>query len=250
MVAAPMKSPAVRVPSVQSLKVKIFADGADKAGMLEMAAKPHISGLTTNPTLMRKAGISDYRAFAKDILSAIKDKPLSFEVFSDDFAEMERQANEIASWGENVYVKIPVTNTAAEPATALIRRLARAGVKQNVTALMTLDQVAEVHDALGDGPAAYISVFAGRIADTGRDPVPLMASAVRMMAETPNQELIWASPRELLNIFQADQIGCHIITVTNDVLKKLELVGKDLSQYSLETVEMFYNDAKAAGFAL
>lgn len=250
MVAAPMKSPAVRVPSVASLKVKIFADGADKAGMLEMAAKPHISGLTTNPTLMRKAGISDYRAFAKDILSAIKDKPLSFEVFSDEFAEMERQANEIASWGENVYVKIPVTNTTAEPATALIRRLARAGVKQNVTALMTLDQVAEVHDALGDGPAAYISVFAGRIADTGRDPVPLMASAARMMAETPNQELIWASPRELLNIFQADQIGCHIITVTNDVLKKLELVGKDLSQYSLETVEMFYNDAKAAGFAL
>jgi len=238
------------IPGITSLKVKIFADGADKAGMLEMAAKPHIAGLTTNPTLMRKAGISDYRAFARDILSVIKQKPLSFEVFCDDFAEMERQANEIAGWGDNVYVKIPVTNCAAEPAYELIRRLAKAGVKQNVTAIMTLQQVQAVHEALGDGPASYISVFAGRIADTGRDPVPMMAEAVRMMKPTPNQELIWASPRELLNIFQADQIGCHIITVTNDVLKKLDLVGKDLARYSLETVTMFYNDAKAAGYRL
>jgi transaldolase len=245
-----MTSEASPVPSIAALKVKIFADGADKAGMLEMAAKPHIAGLTTNPTLMRKAGIGDYRAFAKDILSAIRDKPLSFEVFCDDFAEMERQANEIASWGKNVYVKIPVTNTAAEPAYALIRRLARAGVKQNVTALMSLEQVRAVHDALGDGPASYISVFAGRIADTGRDPLPMMAEAVRLMKPTSNQELIWASPRELLNIFQADQIGCHIITVTNDVLKKLDLVGKDLAGYSLETVQMFYNDANAAGYRL
>lgn len=245
-----MTSDLPQAPAIRDLRVKIFADGADKAGMLEMAAKPHISGLTTNPTLMRKAGISDYRAFAKDILASITDKPLSFEVFCDDFAEMERQAMEIASWGSNVYVKIPVTNTASEPAYALIRRLAKAGVKQNVTAIMTLDQVRAVHESLGGGPASYISVFAGRIADTGRDPVPMMAEAVRLMKPTPNQELIWASPRELLNIFQADQIGCHIITVTNDVLKKLELVGKDLAQYSLETVQMFYNDAKAAGFSL
>lgn len=238
------------VPSVARLKIKIFADGADKAAMLEMAAKPHIAGLTTNPTLMCKAGIADYRAFAREILAAITDKPLSFEVFCDDFAEMERQALEIASWGRNVYVKIPVTNCAAEPSYELIRRLAEAGVKQNVTAIMTLEQVSAVHAALGDGPPAYISVFAGRVADTGRDPVPMMAEAVRIMKPTPNQELIWASPRELLNIFQADQIGCHIITVTNDVLKKLDLVGKDLSIYSLDTVKMFYNDARAAGYRL
>lgn len=245
-----MTSELEAAPSVSRLKVKIFADGADKAGMLEMAAKPHIAGLTTNPTLMAKVGITDYRAFAKDILSTIKDKPISFEVFCDDFAEMERQALEIASWGENVYAKIPVTNCAGEPAYDLVRRLAKAGVKQNVTALMTLDQVRAVSAALGGGPAAYVSVFAGRMADTGRDPVPAMAEAVRILKPFPNQELIWASPRELLNIFQADQIGCHVITVTNDVLKKLELVGKDLSQYSLETVQMFYNDAKKAGFKL
>lgn len=237
-------------PSVSQLKVKIFADGADKAGMLEMAAKPWIAGLTTNPTLMRKAGIADYRAFAKDILQAISDKPISFEVFSDDFTEMERQANEIASWGDNVYVKIPVTNTKAESSCPLIARLAKAGVKQNVTALMTLEQVREVSEALGDGPASNVSVFAGRIADTGRDPVPLMAQAVHMLKPFPRQELIWASPRELLNVFQADAIGCHIITVTNDVLKKLSLVGKDLGGYSLETVKMFRDDAVAAGFSL
>jgi transaldolase len=237
-------------PSVSQLKVKIFADGADRAGMLEMARKPWVAGLTTNPTLMRKAGISDYRAFARDVLRAITDKPISFEVFSDDFAEMERQANEIASWGENVYVKIPVTNTRGESCCPLVARLARAGVKQNVTALMTLQQVREVSEALGDGPASNVSVFAGRIADTGRDPLPLMTEAVRVLADFPRQELIWASPRELLNVFQADAIGCHIITVTNDVLKKLSLVGKDLDDYSLETVKMFRDDAVAAGFSL
>ena len=238
------------VPSVKALKVKIFADGADKAGILEMAARPHISGFTTNPTLMRKAGIADYRAFAKDILASLEDRPISFEVFSDEFAEMERQAREIASWGGNVYVKIPVTNTRREPATALIRRLAADGVRLNVTALMTLAQVSEVSQALGDGAPSCISVFAGRIADTGRDPVPLMAKAVELLRPFPRQELIWASPRELLNIFQADAVGCHIITVTNDVLKKLDLVGKDLDDYSLDTVKMFHDDARHAGFVL
>ena len=237
-------------PDVKNLRVKIFADGADRAGMLEMAQKPHIAGLTTNPTLMRKAGIADYRAFAKDILKSVTTKPISFEVFCDEFAEMERQANEIASWAENVYVKIPVTNCSGEPAYALIKKLAKAGVKLNVTALMTLAQVRDVSNALGDGAPSYVSVFAGRIADTGRDPVPLMAAAVELLRPYPRQELIWASPRELLNVFQADQVGCQIITVTNDVLKKLELVGKDLDEYSLETVKMFYNDARAAGYTL
>lgn len=237
-------------PDVQKLRVKIFADGADRAGMLEMARKPFIAGLTTNPTLMRKAGIADYRAFARDMLSVIKEKPISFEVFCDDFVEMERQAREIASWGSNVYVKIPVTNCQGEGAYALIRRLAKAGVKQNVTALMTLSQVRDVSAALGDEPDSYISVFAGRVADTGRDPVPIMAAAVEVMRPFLNQRLIWASPRELLNIFQADAIGCHVITVTHDVLKKVELVGKDLTEYSLDTVKMFYDDARAAGYSL
>jgi transaldolase len=237
-------------PSIQSLRVKIFADGADKAGMLEMARQPFISGLTTNPTLMRKVGIVDYRAFAQDIISAIPHLPISFEVFSDEFDEMERQANQIAAWGAQVYVKIPVTNTRGEPAYGLIRRLSKAGVKLNVTALMTLEQVRDVSAALAGGPSSYISVFAGRIADTGRDPMPLMAAAVELLRLHPAQELIWASPRELLNIFQADAIGCQIITVTNDVLKKLSLVGKDLGEYSLETVKMFYNDAQQAGYTL
>jgi transaldolase len=237
-------------PTIEGLRVKIFADGADKAGMLEMAARPYISGFTTNPTLMRKAGVSDYRAFAREILSAITDRPISFEVFSDEFAEMERQAHEIASWGANVYVKIPVSNTRGEPAYGLIRRLAKAGIKLNVTAILTLEQVREVSSALAGGPPSCVSVFAGRIADTGRDPVPLMAAAVELLRLYPNQELIWASPRELLNIFQADAIGCHIITVTNDILKKLSLVGKDLAAYSLETVKMFYDDAQRAGYVL
>src|SRR5229473_2755363 len=193
--------------TLNKLRVKIFADGADKGGMLEMYGKPHIQGLTTNPTLMKKAGIKDYKAFAKDILAVIRDKPVSFEVFSDDFAEMERQAKEIARWGDNVYVKIPVTNTRRESATGLVRKLSGAGVKLNVTALMTLSQVREITEALAADTPAYISVFAGRIADTGRDPVPLMTAAVELMKLKPKTELIWASPRELLNIFQADDIG-------------------------------------------
>ncbi|MGE5526737.1 MAG: transaldolase [Rhodospirillaceae bacterium] len=237
-------------PSVSDLQVKIFADGADKTGMLEMAAKSFIKGLTTNPTLMRKAGISDYRAFAKEILREIPDKPISFEVFSDEFDDMERQAQEIASWGGNVYVKIPVSNTKRVPAYDLVRKLSSSGVKLNVTALMTLDQVSAVTEALHPSVPSYISVFAGRIADTGRDPVPVMTSALDIMATKPKAELIWASPRELLNIFQADAIGCHIITVTNDILKKLSVVGYDLDDYSLDTVKMFHTDATAAGFRL
>jgi transaldolase len=236
--------------TIDQLRVKIFADGADKAGMLEMSAKPHIKGLTTNPTLMRKAGISDYRAFAREILDLIRDKPISFEVFSDDFSEMERQAMEIASWGKNVYVKIPITNTKAQSSCDLVRRLAVSRVKLNITALMTLQQVRQVVDALDKDTPSYVSVFAGRIADTGRDPMPLMSAAVELLAPKPKAELIWASPRELLNIFHADQIGCHVITVTNDLLKKLELVGKNLDDYSLETVKMFRNDAVTAGFRL
>ncbi len=236
--------------TVEQLSIKIFADGADKAGILEMYAKPYIKGFTTNPTLMHKAGLTDYRAFAKDILLDITDRPISFEVFSDEFAEMERQAMEIAGWGDNVYVKIPVTNTRREPAYTLVERLSQAGVKLNVTALMSLSQVRDVVAALDPKTPACVSVFAGRVADTGRDPVPLMAAAMELLALRPQAELIWASPRELLNIFQADEIGCHIITVTNDILKKLSQVGKDLDDYSLDTVKMFYNDAQAAGFKL
>jgi len=206
--------------------------------------------LTTNPTLMKKVGITDYRAFCKDILTSIKDKPLSFEVFSDDFAEMERQAMEIAGWGENVYVKIPVTNTRRQPSYELVRKLTKSKVKVNVTALMTLGQVRDVVAVLDPETPSYVSVFAGRIADTGRDPVPLMAAAVELLKHNPKAELIWASPRELLNIFHADAIGCHVITVTNDILKKLNLAGLDLDDYSLDTVKMFYNDAAAAGFNL
>ena len=235
---------------VADLKVQIFADGADKAGMLEMYSKPYIKGLTTNPTLMKKVGITDYRAFCKDILTSIKDKPLSFEVFSDDFAEMERQALEIASWGDNVYVKIPVTNTKQETCYALVKKLAGRKVKMNVTAIMTLAQVRDVVASLNPTVPSYVSVFAGRVADTGVDPVPMMASAVAMLKVAPAAELIWASPRELLNIFQADEIGCHVITVTNDILKKLSLVGYDLEKYSLDTVKMFYDDAVAANFSL
>jgi transaldolase len=236
--------------SVADLKVKIFADGADKAGMLEMAAKPFIKGLTTNPTLMRKAGITDYKAFALDIPKEIKDKPISFEVFSDDFAEMENQALQIADWADNVYVKIPVTNTKREPAYDLVERLSSRGVKLNVTALMTNDQVRNVAARLNPDVPSYISVFAGRVADTGRDPVPQMKAAVELLNGMPQAELIWASPRELLNIFHADEVGCHIITVTNDILKKLDLVGRDLDDYSLDTVKMFFNDANAAGYSI
>lgn len=236
--------------TIEHLKVKIFADGADRAGMLEMYGKDYIKGLTTNPTLMRKAGISDYEAFSKDILGAIKDKPVSLEVFSDDFSEMERQAMKITGWGNNVYVKIPVTNTKREPAYALVKRLSDRGVKLNVTALMTLGQVRDVVANLNPKVPSYVSVFAGRVADTGRDPVPMMAAAVELMKVNPYSELIWASPRELLNIFHANSVGCHIITVTNDILKKLSLVGYDLDDYSLDTVKMFHNDASAAGYTI
>lgn len=236
--------------TIDQLSVKIFADGADKAGMLEMYAKPYVKGLTTNPTLMHKAGITDYRAFAREILQAIPDRPISFEVFSDEFQEMERQALEIAGWGDNVYVKIPVTNTRRQSSYDLVRKLTKSKVKVNVTALMTLGQVRDVVAALDPHTPSYVSVFAGRIADTGRDPVPLMAAAVELLKPNPKAELIWASPRELLNIFHADSVGCHVITVTNDILKKLQLAGFDLDDYSLDTVKMFYNDAVAAGFKL
>ena len=240
----------MKYTNVADLKVKIFADGADKAGMLEMASKSFVKGLTTNPTLMKKAGILDYRAFALEILSEIKEKPISFEVFSDDFDEMEKQALEIASWGGNVYVKLPITNTKGEPIYNLISKLANKKVKLNVTAIMTLEQVKNVVNNLNSSVPSYVSVFAGRIADTGRDPLPLMIDCVNALKANPLAELIWASPRELFNIFQADQIGCQVITVTNDVLKKLDLIGKDLNDYSLDTVKMFYNDAKSAGFSI
>jgi len=236
--------------TVADLKVKIFGDGADLPSMLALYRQPYIRGFTTNPTLMNKAGIRDYRAFAKEVLAAIPDRPVSFEVFSDDLREMERQAREIATWGGQVYVKIPITNTKREPAAELIHRLSHEGIKVNVTALMTLAQVNDtVARVRGDAPSC-VSVFAGRIADTGRDPVPLMTEAVAMLRAEPNAELIWASPRELLNIFQADAIGCHIITVTQDILAKLSNVGKDLDEFSLDTVKMFYRDAEKAGFAL
>lgn len=236
--------------TIADLKVKLFADGADLAGMKEMYANPMIKGFTTNPTLMRKAGVQDYKAFAHQVLEAIPDRPISFEVFADDFDEMERQALEIASWGKNVSVKIPVTNTMKQFAGPLIERLSMAGVALNVTAVTSLDQVRNITERLAPTTPAIISVFAGRIADTGRDPVPLMAEAVKIMRAKPKAELIWASPRELLNIFQADSVGCHIITATNDILKKLALVGKDLEHYSLETVQMFYKDAQAAGYKI
>jgi len=236
--------------NIQELKIKLFADGADLAGMKEMYANPLIKGFTTNPTLIREAGVSDYAAFAREVLDVIPDRPVSFEVFADDFDKMETQARAIASWGNNVYVKVPVTNTKGESSRALIERLSHAGVKLNVTALLTLEQVETVTKHLAPETPAIISVFAGRIADTGRDPMPLMTEAVRIMKAKPKVELIWASPRELLNVFQADAVGCHIITATNDILKKLALVGKDLGTYSLETVKMFYDDAKAAGYSI
>ena len=236
--------------TIGNLKVKLFADGANLAGIKEMYANPIIQGFTTNPTLMRKVGIHDYKAFALQVLDAIPDRPISFEVFADEFEEMERQAHEIASWGKNVNVKIPVTNTKRQFSGPLIARLSSAGVSLNVTALTTLDQVRAVTECLAADVPSIISVFAGRIADTGRDPVPLMAQAVQIMRSKPRAELIWASPRELLNIIQANAVGCHIITATNDILKKLSLVDKDLDDYSLETVQMFYQDAAAAGYKI
>lgn len=236
--------------TVDELGVKIFADGADLASMVELAGQSYVQGLTTNPTLMKQAGITDYQLFAKEALSQITDKPISFEVFADDHDEMIRQGLLIASWGDNVYVKVPVTTTDGTSCSPVISELSTRGVKLNVTALMTTGQVATVLAALAPGVPAIISVFAGRIADTGRDPIPIMQAALELMRERHEVELIWASPRELLNVFQAAEIGCHIITVTPDVLKKLTLVGKDLDQYSIETVQMFHRDATAAGFQL
>lgn len=236
--------------SLADLKVKIFADGADKAVMLDMYAKPHIKGLTTNPTLMAKAGIRDYEGFARDVLQHITDKPLSLEVFSDEIDEMEREALKVSSWGPNVYVKIPISNTRGESTCGLVRGLAGRGVKVNVTAIMTLAQVRDVVLSLEPAVPSNISVFAGRIADTGVDPLPIMSAAVAMASSHPLAEIIWASPRELLNIVQADVVGCQIITVTPDILMKLPTLGYNLDAYSLDTVKMFRNAAVAAGFRL
>jgi transaldolase len=236
--------------SVDQLRIKIFADGADFDGIVKMYGNPLIKGFTTNPTLMRKAGIADYEAFARKVLKAIPDRPVSFEVFADEFDEMEEQGRAIASWGRNVNVKVPVMNTRGEFAGRVIRRLSSAGVALNVTAVFTLEQVRNIIDCLDNNTPAIVSIFAGRIADTGIDPVPLMAEAVELLKAKPKAELIWASPRELLNVFQANDIGCHIITVTNDILAKLSLVGKNQNDYSLETVQMFYRDASAAGYSI
>jgi transaldolase len=238
------------VKHLEELRVKIFADGADVASTLAVYRNPLIKGFTTNPTLMRKAGISDYKRFALELIAAIPDRPISFEVFADDFSEMERQARVISSWGENVYVKIPITNTERQSSIPLVERLVKDSIKLNVTALMTLEQVREVHEAIKGGPPCYVSVFAGRIADTGRDPLPLMSAAVEVLSANPQSELVWASPREVLNIFQADEINCHIITATHDILRKLALIGKDLDDYSLDTVKMFYEDGLAASYQL
>ena len=238
------------MPRVDQLKVKIFADGADKAGMLEMYKNPQVKGFTTNPTLMRKAGVTDYEAVAKEILAAIPDRSISFEVFADDFSDIERQARRITTWGKHVSVKIPITNTRKESAIPLVRKLSQDGIALNVTAMFTLEQVQDVVNAVKGGAPCFVSVFAGRIADTGIDPVPIMAESVKQLKAAPNTQLIWASPRELLNIFQADEIGCQVITVTNDIIKKLSLVGKNMNEYSLETVKMFYEDGKAAGYKL
>ena len=237
-------------PMLDRLSTRIFADGADLDGILTLAADPRIEGFTTNPTLMRKAGLTGYAEFARRLLERLRRHPVSFEVFADDPPEIARQARLIASWGENVYVKVPVTTTRGEPLAPLVRELSEEGVKVNVTALFTTAQVELVTAAVRDGAPSCISVFAGRIADAGVDPVPIMARSVAIMADAPRAELIWASPREILNVVQADQVGCHIITVTHDLLTKLDCLGKDLEQYSLETVRMFHGDALAAGYTL
>ena len=236
--------------TVSRLRVKIFADGASLAEMTAWAARPEIRGFTTNPTLMRQAGVQDYEAFARDVVRAIPDRPISFEVFSDEFGEMERQARQIAAWGENVYVKIPITNTQGYPSAGLVRRLSQAGVKVNVTAVLSLGQVQEAAHALAGGAPSNLSVFAGRIADTGRDPMPLMREALSIVKPMPSIEVIWASPREALNVYQADEVGCHIITATGAILDKLALAGKDLDEFSLDTVRMFRGDAVKAGYQL
>lgn len=240
----------VAEPKAAGLQVKIFADGAERESMLELAKNPAIAGFTTNPTLMRKAGVKDYEAFGRELARAIPDRPLSFEVLSDDFDEMEQQALRIAGWGENVYVKIPITNTRRVSSATLIDRLSRQGVKVNVTAVMTLEQVDAVIPSLRHGAPAYISIFAGRIADAGCDPLPTLCGTLERMRNHPQIEMIWASPREVFNIVQADGIGCHVITVTHDLLKKLPLLGRNLDDFSLDTVRMFYDDACAAEFSL
>ncbi len=237
--------------SLAGLKVRIFADGADKAGILSLYANPLIKGLTTNPTLMRKAGIHDYEAFARDILQSVTAKPISFEVFSDEFPEMRRQALKIKAWQENVYVKIPITNTRRESALPLVRELAQSGVKLNITAILTLDQVRGVAEALNPAVPSVVSVFAGRIADTGRDPMPIMRESLALLKGQPKADLLWASVREVLNIFQADECGCHVVTVPHDILgKALKMVGLGLADVSLDTVKMFATDAQAAGFSV
>lgn len=233
----------------KTMKVKVFADGADLAGISRLAADPLIKGFTTNPTLMRQAGVSDYLSFAREVVGVVGDRPLSLEVFSDEFSEMRRQAKILASLGENVNVKIPVTNTRAESSMNLVRELVAEGVRVNVTAVFTIEQVELAIAALAGGPSSYVSVFAGRIADAGIDPLPTMTQTVRLLSTTPH-ELIWASPREVLNVVQADQIGCHIITVTHDLIKKFGSLGKDLVEFSLDTVKMFANDASAAGYSI
>ena len=236
--------------NIKDLKVKVFADGADLATMIQMNRLAHIKGLTTNPTLMRKAGVLDYKKFAKEALSHVTEKSISFEVFSDDFDEMERQALEIASWAHNVYVKIPITNTQGKASYGLIRRLTNLGVKVNVTAIMTVKQVELLAECLNPKVPSYVSIFAGRIADTGVDPISTIKSSLELIKENGNAEMIWASPRELLNVIQANDIGCHIITVTNDILSKMKMINYDLNQYSLDTVKMFYEDAKASSFSI
>lgn len=237
--------------SLQQLKVKLFADGADKAGILSLNSNPAIQGMTTNPTLMRKAGIKDYEAFAKDILQSVTSKPISFEVFSDDFPEMKRQALKIAAWGKNVYVKIPITNSRGDTCLPLIKELGQQGVQLNITAILTLDQVRGVAEALNRDVASVVSVFAGRIADTGVDPEPLMRASLALLHNQPKAELLWASVREVLNIFQSDACGCHIVTIPHDILAKaLKMAGTDLTALSLDTVKMFATDAQAAGFSV
>lgn len=236
--------------ALSKLKVKIFVDGAEIGPMKEAYRQDFVKGFTTNPTLMKKAGITDYEAFAREVLKAIPDKPISFEVFSDEFEEMGRQARKIAGWGKNIYIKIPITNTKRESSVPLIRELSGEGLPLNVTAILTLEQVKDVAKVLNPRAMSIVSVFAGRIADTGVDPVPMMRESVGILKPNRNAELLWASSRELLNALQADACGCHIITMTNDIVKKLSMIGKDLSELSLETVQMFYKDAQAAGFRL
>jgi transaldolase len=235
---------------ISKLKIKLFADGADLENMIQMASMPHIAGLTTNPTLMNKAGVSDYQKFAKSVLREITNKPVSFEVFSDDLDEMESQAKTIASWGENVYIKIPITNTVGHSTSTLVRKLVNEGTKVNVTAVFTETQVHAISEVLSREVPSYVSIFAGRIADTGQDPMPIVKNSLSKLSSNPTCEVIWASPRELLNVFQANDLGCHIITATSDILGKLKLVGKNLDEYSLETVKMFYDDAQKSGYSL